>query len=57
MWVRVALYHRSILPLGYVSGVNSFYAALYTDAGGLPGTLLGRWDNLSSTTNFGSAAV
>jgi len=41
------------IAVGYVSGVNSFYAALYTSAAGLPGTLLGRWDNLSSSTNFG----
>jgi hypothetical protein len=41
------------IAVGYVRGVNSFYAALYTSAGGLPGTELARWNNLSSTTNFG----
>jgi Ca2+-binding RTX toxin-like protein len=40
------------VAVGYVSGVNSFYAALYTDNAGLPGTLLARWDNLSSNTPF-----
>lgn len=42
------------LGVGYVEGVNSFYAAIYTDNGGLPGTQVARWDNLSSSTNFGS---
>ncbi len=41
------------IGIGYVAGVNSFYAALYTDNSGLPGTQLGRWDNLSSSQNFG----
>jgi PEP-CTERM motif len=41
------------LAVGYVTGVNSFYAAVYTDNGGLPGTQLDRWDNLSSQTTFG----
>ena len=41
------------IGIGYVAGVNSFYAALYTDNNGLPGTQLGRWDNLSSSQNFG----
>ena len=42
------------LGVGYVTGVNSFYAAVFTDNGGLPGTQLWRQDNLSSSTNFGS---
>jgi hypothetical protein len=37
----------------YVSGVNSFNIALYTDNGGLPGAPLAQWNNLSSSTNFG----
>ena len=41
------------LGVGYVTGVNSFYAAVYTDNNGLPGTQLDRWDNLSSQTTFG----
>jgi hypothetical protein len=41
------------LAVGYISGVNSFYASIWTDNGGLPGTQLARWDNLSSSTTFG----
>jgi len=41
------------IGIGYVTGVNSFYAALYTDNGGLPGTQLWRQDGLSSSQNFG----
>jgi hypothetical protein len=37
----------------YVSGVNSFNVALYSDNGGLPGTVLSQWNSLSSSTNFG----
>ena len=33
--------------VGYVTGTNSFYVALFTNNGNLPGTQLGRWDNLS----------
>ena len=40
------------VAVAYVSGVNSFYAALYTDQKGQPGTQLGRWDNLPSSQNF-----
>jgi|HubBroStandDraft_3_1064219.scaffolds.fasta_scaffold161887_1 hypothetical protein len=32
---------------------DSFYAALYTDNAGLPGTQLGMWSNLTSSTEFG----
>ncbi len=39
--------------VGYVEGTNSFYVALDADNGGLPGTQLGRWDNLSSPQSFG----
>jgi hypothetical protein len=41
------------IGIGYVTGVNSFYAALYTDNGGMPGTEMGRWDNLTSNQSFG----
>jgi len=43
------------IAIGWVlSPSNDFYAALYTDNGsGLPGTQLGRWDNLTSSTEFG----
>lgn len=41
------------IAVGYVTGLNSFYAALYDSNGSLPGNLLGRWDNLSSSQNFG----
>ena len=41
------------LAVGYVTGLNSFYAAVYTDNGGLPGTQLFRVDGLSSSQNFG----
>ena len=40
--------------VGYVEGANSFYVALYTDNNNLPGSLLGMWGGLSSSTNFGS---
>jgi hypothetical protein len=39
--------------VGYVTGTNSFYVALFTNNGNLPGTQLGRWDNLSSSQSFG----
>lgn len=32
---------------------DSFYAALFTDNGGLPGTQLGMWNNLTSNQEFG----
>lgn len=42
------------IGVGYVTGTNSFYAALYSVGGdGNPGTELGRWDNLSSNQPFG----
>ena len=41
------------LGVGYVTGTNSFYASVYTDNGGLPGTQLATWSNLSSGTTFG----
>ncbi|MGB8885886.1 MAG: choice-of-anchor R domain-containing protein [Candidatus Korobacteraceae bacterium] len=41
------------LGVGFVTGVNSFYASVWTDNGGLPGTELGQWNNLSSGTTFG----
>jgi hypothetical protein len=41
------------LGVGYVTGVNSFYASIWTDNGGLPGTELAQWNNLSSNTTFG----
>ena len=39
--------------VGYDSGVNTFFAALYTANGNLPGTLIAQWNNLSSSTTFG----
>lgn len=42
------------LGVGYVTGVNSFYAAIFSDNNGLPGTELGVWNNLSSGTTFGN---
>ena len=41
------------LGVGYVAGQNDFYAAVFTDNNGLPGTQLFRVDNLSSSQNFG----
>jgi hypothetical protein len=42
------------IGIGYVTGVNSFYAALYTVGNdGNPGTQMGRWDDLTSSQNFG----
>ena len=42
------------LGVGYVEGVNSFFVALYSASGNEPGTLIDQWNNLSSSTNFGS---
>jgi len=42
------------LGVGFVEGVNSFYVAIYSNNGGIPGSKLGEWDGLSSSTNFGS---
>lgn len=41
------------IGIGYVGGVDSFYAALYTDVNNQPGTELGQWNNLTSNTQFG----
>ena len=42
------------IAVGYVTGDNSFYAALYTVGNdGNPGSQLGRWDDLSASQNFG----
>lgn len=41
------------LGVGYIGGTNSFFAAIYSDNGGLPGTEIGSWSNLTSTTTFG----
>jgi len=42
------------IGVGYVTGTNSFYAALYTVGNsGNPGTLLDQWNNLSSSQQFG----
>ncbi len=41
------------LGVGYVTGVDTFYAAVYSDNGGLPGSQLWRQDNLTSTQQFG----
>jgi hypothetical protein len=40
--------------VGYVEGANSFFVGLYTASGNAPGTLIDQWNNLSSSTNFGS---
>ena len=43
------------LGVGFVEGTNSFFASIWTDSGGLPGTEVGGayWSNLSSSQNFG----
>lgn len=41
------------LAVGYVSGTNAFFASVFTDNNGLPGTQLYRIDNLSSSQRFG----
>src|SRR5215472_6838143 len=41
------------MAVGYVAGPNSFFAALYTDHNGLPGTEIAQWNNLSSSQQFG----
>ena len=42
------------VAVGYVSGTNSFHVDIYTDTGGLPGSALASFTNLSSSTNFGT---
>lgn len=44
------------LGVGYVTGTNAFYASIWTDVGNAPGVQVGgaRWDNLSSSVNFGN---
>jgi hypothetical protein len=42
------------IGVGYVEGTNSFFVGLYTASGNAPGTLIDQWNNLSSSTNFGS---
>jgi len=44
---------RIDVGIGWVSGPNSFYASVWTSNGGLPGTQLARWDNLSSNLSSG----
>jgi PEP-CTERM motif len=41
------------LGVGYVAGPNSFFAALYTDNNGLPGSEIAQWNNLSSSQQYG----
>jgi PEP-CTERM motif len=43
------------LGVGYVTGTNSFFASIWTDNGGLPGTEVGGayWGDLSSSQPFG----
>jgi hypothetical protein len=41
------------IGLGYVTGENSFFVALYSSNNNLPGNLLGQWNDLSSSTTFG----
>lgn len=45
------------LGVGYVTGPNSFFAALYTDNNGLPGTEIAQWNNLSSSQQYGGCCV
>jgi hypothetical protein len=45
------------LGVTYVDGQNSFYAALYTDNHGQPGTELQRWNNLSSSQHIGGCCA
>src|SRR5277367_4434694 len=42
------------VAVGYVEGANSFFVGLYTASGNAPGTLIDQWNDLSSSTNFGS---
>ncbi len=42
------------VAVGFVEGANSFYVALYTNNNGIPGSQLGEWGGLSSSTTFGS---
>ena len=41
------------IGIGYVTGPNSFFAALYTASGNSPGTEIAQWSNLSSSEAFG----
>jgi hypothetical protein len=41
------------IGIGFVTGTNSFFAALYTASGNAPGTEIDQWNNLSSSTTFG----
>jgi len=43
------------LAVGHVTGLNTFYASIWTDVNNLPGTQVAgaRWDNLISSTSFG----
>ena len=41
------------VAVGYESGVNSFFVALYSASGNAPGTLIEQWSNVSSSTTFG----
>lgn len=41
------------IGIGYVLPGFTFYAALYTDNNGLPGSQLGYWGNLSTNVEFG----
>ncbi len=44
---------RIDIGIGYLSGMNLFNVALYTDDGGLPGNELANWDSLSSQMDIG----
>ena len=43
------------LAVGWIMGDNTFYASIWTDSNGLPGTMVANalWQNLSSSQNFG----
>lgn len=44
---------RIDIGIGDVSGLNSFYASVWTNDNGVPGTELAEWDNLSSNLPSG----
>lgn len=42
------------LAVSTAGGANSFFAALYTASGSLPGTEIMQWNNLTATETFGN---
>jgi hypothetical protein len=45
------------IGVGYVEGTNAFKVTLDADNNGLPGMVLGEWDNLSSPQTFGGCCL